>query len=207
MSPVCSINFAAMKILVGCEYSGIVSEAFAAKGHQVTSCDLNHPGENIIRRKHYIDDVFKIASLDQWDLGIFFPSCQFLCRASFAHINSPGRRQSQMQAVDFVRRLWSLPIHRIAIENPIGVLSSVWRPPSQIIFPWYYGDNYSKDICLWLKRLPRLNGIPLITQPEKLKSVSNHVNSRMDQQLKSKIRSRFFPQVAAAMAKQWDFIV
>lgn len=195
-----------MKILVGCEYSGIVSEAFAAKGHQVTSCDLHHPGENVLCRKHYINDVFKVASLDHYDLAIFFPPCTFLCRASFAHINSPGRRQSQEKAIDFVRRLYALPIERIAIENPIGVLSSAWRPPSQIIFPWYYGDNYSKDICLWLKRLPRLNGIPRVIQPEKLRSVSNHVNSRMTQQLKSKIRSRFFPAVAAAMAEQWNFI-
>lgn len=196
-----------MKVLVGCEYSGIVSEEFAAKGHQVTSCDLNHPGENVRLRKHYQDDVFKIASLDQYDLAIFFPPCTYLCRASMAHINSPGRKDSMSSALAFVRRLWSLPIDRIAIENPIGKLSTLWRRPSQIIYPWYYGDNYTKDICLWLKRLPRLNGIPRILQPEKLRSVSNHVNGRMTQEVRSKIRSKFFPTVAAAMAQQWNFIV
>jgi hypothetical protein len=196
-----------MKVLVGCEYSGIVSEAFGAKGHQVTSCDLNHRGENVLQRKHYIDDVFKIASLDHYDLAIFFPPCTYLCRASMAHINSPGRKESMSSALDFVRRLWALPIDRIAIENPIGKLSTLWRPPSQIIYPWYYGDNYSKDICLWLKRIPRLNGIPRIIQPEKLRSVSNHVNGRMSQEQKSKRRSLFFPTIAAAMAEQWNFIV
>lgn len=196
-----------MRVLVGCEYSGIVAEAFAAKGHKVVSCDLHYRGENVLRRTHYVADVFAVASLDHYDLGIFFPPCTYLCRASMAHVNSPGRKEKTEMSLDFVRRLWSLPIDRIAIENPIGLLSTMWRPPSQIIYPWYYGDNYSKDICLWLKRLPRLNGIPEVKQPAKLRKVSNHVNSRMSQDLKSKIRSKFFPTVAAAMADQWNFII
>lgn len=81
----------------------------------------------------------------------------------------------------------------------------MWKRPTQIIYPWYYGDNYSKDICLWLKGLPRLNGIPGIEEPAKLKRVSNHVNSRMSQDLKSKIKSKFFPTIAAAMAEQWSY--
>lgn len=195
-----------MKILIGCEYSGIVSEAFAAKGHQVVSCDLHHPGENVLRRTHYIADVFAIASSAEWDLAIFFPPCTYLCRASMAHINSPGRRENMSRASAFVQQLYNLPIPRIAIENPIGTLSTLWRPPSQIIYPWYYGDKHSKDICLWLKRLPRLNGTPRITRPEKLIPVSNHVNGRMSQNQKSKIRSKFFPLVAVAMADQWNFL-
>lgn len=194
-----------MRILVGCEYSGLVSEAFAAKGHTVVSCDLHHRGEGIVRRTHYVADVFEVASSGEWDLGIFFPPCTYLCRASMARIKSPGRKESMVDSVEFVRRLWLLPINRIAIENPIGKLSTLWRPPSQTIYPWYYGDNYSKDICLWLKRLPRLNGIPGVECPRSLRSVSNHVNSRMDQTTKSKIRSKFFPRVAQAMADQWDF--
>lgn len=196
-----------MKIFVGFEYSGIVSEAFAAKGHEVTSCDLL-PGENIVSRRHIQGDVFSQMSLDQYDLGIFFPPCTYLCCASMGQMRiDPVRRLKIAEAVSLVKRVWCLPIQHIAIENPIGLLSQQWRKPDQLIYPWYYGDPYSKDICLWLKNLPRLPIPRPLGKPPKLKRVSNHVNSRMSPALKSKIKSKFFPGVARVMAETWSNLI
>lgn len=186
-----------MKVLVACEYSGIVSSAFRNKGHNVVSCDLlpsEMPGE------HYIGNVFDIVP-EPFDLMIAFPPCTYLCNAQL-HMKENARLIERKNAINFVLRLYHLPIKHIAIENPKGILSTVFRKPDQIVSPHYFGSPYSKDVCLWLKNLP-----PLIygcMSPGK-KKVYNHVNSRMTQEQKSKIKSKFFPELAAAMAEQWTF--
>ena len=188
-----------MNVLIGCEYSGIVRDAFARAGHYAMSADFEptmSPGN------HYQGDVFDIITLKKWDLFIGFPPCTYLCKAQlFKCVPGSERAKSQALAIDFVRRLLALPIEKIAIENPIGILSTVYRKPDQICYPWQFGDGYRKDICLWLKNLPPL--LPTTLSPGR-RSVSNHVNSRMSQALKSKIKSKFFVGIADAMASQWS---
>lgn len=187
-----------MRVLIACEYSGIVSTAFRHKGHDVTSCDLL-PSE--ARGQHYQGNVFDIIT-EKWDLLIAHPPCTYICNAGLNWINrEAGRKEKQAEAIDFVRRLFASPVLSIAIENPKGIMSSVWRAPDQIIYPYMFGDPYSKDICLWLKNLPPL--ISTCVSPVR-KPVSNHVNGRMSQDQKAKIKSRFFPLTASAMANQWS---
>lgn len=194
-----------MNILFACESSGYPSELFATRGHAVTSCDLL-PGKNIVRRSHIQADIFEVIPSQKWDAIIAFPPCTFLCRASSAHINSPGRRVAAIAAINFVKKIFTADCPLIAVENPIGFLNSNWSAPSQIIYPWQFGDNYSKDICLWLKGFPRLSPAVTVPGPGKLRPVSNHVNGRMSQTSKSEIKSswKHFPNLSLAMANQWS---
>lgn len=188
-----------MEVLVACEYSGIVRDAFTRAGHYAMSCDFE---PTMSAGNHYQGDVFDIIDLRKWDLLIAHPPCTFLCRAQmFKCVPGSPRFISQVSAIDFVRRLSAADIDKICIENPIGILSTVFRKPEQIVYPWQFGDPYRKDICLWLKNLPPL--LPTTLSPGR-KSVSNHVNSRMSQAVKTKIKSKFFVGVAEAMASQWS---
>lgn len=188
-----------LKILVACEYSGIVRDAFNRAGHDAMSADLlpsESPG------KHYQGNVFDVLQNETFDMMIAFPPCTYLAQCQMAQmLNSKSRMRKALTAYCFVRRLFDADIPRIAIENPVGALSTIWRKPDQIVSPGNFGDNHSKKICLWLKNLS-----PLISTVynNKKQPVSNHVNSRMSQALKSKIKSKFFPLVADAMANQWN---
>ena len=186
-----------MKVLIGCEYSGIVRNAFATRGHDAVSCDLlptESPGQ------HFTEDIFKTANRRTWDILITFPPCTYLCRAQAHLLKDPERYKKHLKALDFVRRLWELPVSRIAIENPIGFLSTKWRKPDQITSFNNFGDPYKKDICLWLKNLPVLRSTHIVRGTKK---TCNHTNSRMSQDLKTKIKSKFLPGIANAMAEQW----
>lgn len=192
-----------MRVLIGCEYSGIVASAFATKGHDVTSCDLL-PNESpdfssVPSFRHIQGDVFQLISQESFDMMIAFPPCTYLCKAQMFRKTEQDMLRT-FAGANFVRRLLFSHIPFIAIENPIGWLNTNWRPPSQIVHASDFGSPYGKDICLWLKNLP-----PLITgyKSPGTKKVSNHVNSRMSQALKSKIKSKFFPEVAEAMSNQW----
>lgn len=189
-----------MRVLVACEYSGIVRSAFERRGHYVMSADFEPtdlPGN------HYQGDVFDI--IDQgWDIMIAHPPCTYLCKGQFHLLkNDPGRQEKSMQAVEFVRRLLWCDIPKVAIENPIGLLNHHVKRHDQLVYPYYFGDTYSKDVCFWLKNLPPLP-IPdrSLWSPIR-KSVSIHVNGSMSQAQKSKIKSRFFYHTAEAMAKCW----
>lgn len=151
-----------MKVLVACEFSGAVREAFRALGHEAMSCDLL-PTE--VPGPHYCGDVRDV--LDHgWDLMVAHPPCTYLA-SSGIHWNSrtPGRSEKTDEAVAFVRELMDAPIQRIAIENPIGVLSSRIRKPDQIIQPWHFGHDASKSTCLWLKNLPKLKPTNILQSP------------------------------------------
>ncbi len=142
-----------MKVLVACEFSGVVRDAFLALGHDAVSCDLldtEQPGP------HIRGDVYEILG-DGWDLMIAHPPCTYLS-SSGLHWNGriPGRAQMTEEAVRFVRNLMEAPIPRIAVENPIGCLSTRIRKPDQIVQPWQFGEDASKATCLWLKGLPAL---------------------------------------------------
>lgn len=141
------------RILIACEFSGIVREAFKAKGHDVWSCDLL-PSE--IEGNHIQEDVLFVLE-DGWDMMIAFPPCTYLC-SSGLHWNKrvAGREEKTHEAMLFVFSLLDAPIPKIALENPIGCISSHYRKPDQIIQPYQFGEDASKQTCLWLKNLPLL---------------------------------------------------
>lgn len=198
-----------MKVLIACEYSGIVSAAFVREGWQVTSCDLL-PTEavgisNHGSFRHYIGDVFDVIDAEPYDLLVGFPPCTFLCQAQMFRTIKPKFEIKTLLAYNFVLRLFFSRIKHVAIENPVGWLNTNFRKPDQITSPHMFGSPYSKKVCLWLKNLPQL----IEGQPSPgLKKVNNHTNSRMTQEERSKIRSKFFPELADAMAVQWtDYII
>lgn len=195
-----------MRVLVACEYSGRVRDAFAAMGHAAMSCDLlptDQPG------KHYQGDIFDIIG-DGWDLMIAHPPCTYLC-SSGLHWNKriDGRQALTDDALEFVRRLLAAPIDRIALENPIGCISSQIRKPDQTIQPYQFGHDASKSTCLWLKNLPALRATELIA-PRIVagkKRWANQTDSGQNKLPPSadrwKIRSETYQGIAAAMAAQW----
>lgn len=195
-----------MKILVACEYSGTVRDAFIARGHEAISCDLL-PTD--VAGPHYEGDVFDIIN-DGWDLMIAHPPCTYLC-SSGLHWNkrTPGRQELTDEALEFVQRLLDAPIGKIALENPIGCISTKIRKPSQIIQPWQFGHDASKATCLWLKGLPLLTPTQLI-EPRIVdgkKRWANQTDSGQNKLPPSedrwKIRSETYRGIAEAMAFQW----
>ncbi len=141
-----------MRVLVACEYSGRVRDAFLALGHDAMSCDLlptESPGP------HYQGDVFDIIG-NGWDLMIAHPPCTHLAVSGARHFEAKRADGRQQAALDFVRALLNAPIPRIALENPVSIISSAIRKPDQIIQPWQFGHGETKATCLWLKGLPLL---------------------------------------------------
>ena len=141
-----------MRVLIACEYSGAVRDAFRARGHDAMSCDLL-PTE--VDGPHYQGDVFDVIE-DGWDLMVCHPPCTDLAVSGARHFPAKIADGRQGAALDFVRRLLDAPIERIALENPISVISSKIRKPDQIIQPWMFGHGEVKATCLWLKNLPLL---------------------------------------------------
>ena len=196
-----------MRVLVACEYSGAVRDAFIRAGHYAASCDLL-PSESPLG-DHYQCDVLTI--LDHgWDLMIAHPPCTYLC-ASGLHWNKrrPERAQQTEDALDFVRRLLDAPIARIALENPIGCISTRIRKPDQTIQPHQFGHDASKATCLWLKGLPPLAPTKHIAprQVDGRKRWGNQTDSGQNKLPPSadrwKIRSETYQGIADAMANQW----
>lgn len=182
-----------MRILVACEYSGAVRDAFSRLGHDATSCDLL-PAET--EGNHVQGDVTPL--LDQeWDLIIAFPPCTDLCVSGarwFAEKRADGR---QADAIDFFMLFARANAPRIAIENPVGIMSSMWRKPDQIIQPWQYGHGETKATCLWLKGLPKLVPTNIVEGRE---ARIHRMSPGPD---RAKERSRTFEGIAQAMAEQW----
>ena len=192
-----------MKILVACEFSGTVRDAFAAQGHDAWSCDLlpsERPGQ------HYQGEVEDIIE-EGWDLMIAHPPCTFLC-SSGLHWNKrrPERAVQTHEAMLFVFSLLDAPIPMIALENPIGCISSNYRKPDQIIQPYQFGHPESKATCLWLKGLPVLIPTNILTKPDsgrwdnQTASGQNKLTPSAD---RWKERSRTYQGIADAMAAQW----
>lgn len=195
-----------MRVLIACEFSGVVRRAFRALGHDAWSCDLL-PAEDDSEH-HYQGDVLKWNS-GPWDLMIAHPPCTYLSRAGARWWKELDRRALADAAAEFVFKLRDAPIERIAIENPIGQLNQRWRYPDQTINPWQFGDPYTKATCLWLKNLPplmdsvicteRTPWLPSNTGHKKRLGGKSHPGLMQD----SKDRARTFPGFAAAMAAQW----
>jgi len=191
-----------MKILIACEYSGTVRDAFSALGHDATSCDIlptEKPG------KHYQGDVTEILG-DGWDIMIAHPPCTYLS-VSGIHWNNRGRGWDQTEkALEFVQLLMNAPISRIAIENPISIISSRIKKPSQVIQPWMFGHMEQKATCLWLKNLPALretNNVKaeMMKLPDKERQRIHYLPPSKD---RWKLRSTTYQGIADAMAKQWS---
>lgn len=181
-----------LRILVGCEFSGIVREAFAAKGHDVWSCDFL-PTE--IPGNHIQGDLSKILG-DDWDLAIFHPPCTHLAVSGARWFKN--KLMEQQEALEFVRLLLAAPIPRIALENPVSIISSRIRKPDQTIQPFMFGDPYRKTTCLWLKNLPLLRPTNIVKGRQPKCWLEPPGPDRW------KNRSRTYPGIARAMAEQWS---
>jgi hypothetical protein len=184
-----------MRILVACEFSGVVREAFCARGHDAWSCDLidtEIPGPHF---KASFQEVIIHGSHGWWDMLIAFPPCTYLARSGARWWKT--RKKEQREALDFVRMLMSVPINKIAIENPIGIISTKIRKPDQIIQPWQFGHGETKATCLWLKNLPKLEPTNIVDGREP------RIHYEPPSPDRWKNRSRTLTGIAQAMAHQW----
>lgn len=195
-----------MRVLVACESSGAVRDAFLARGHDAMSCDLlptDKPGP------HHQGDVREVLGLG-WDLMIAHPPCTFLC-SSGLHWNKriEGREQMTLEALEFVRLLLAAPVPRIALENPVGRIGTAIRKADQTVQPWQFGHDASKRTSLWLKGLPLLRPTEFVAprmvnnRPRWANQTDSGQNRLAPSPDRWKLRSETFQGIAQAMAEQW----
>lgn len=204
-----------MKILLACEESQAVTKEFRKRGHDAYSCDIldesgGHP------EWHLQGDVTKLLTL-KWDMIIAFPPCTFLTVTGnrWFNVEKYGDKARQRvidreEAVAFFKMFADTDCPRIAIENPVGVMSSRWRKPDQIVNPYQFGDPFEKKTCFWLKGLPKLESTDVVTPPPRTKFSSGKSMPswyadawKLPKEERAKLRSKTFPGIAAAMAEQW----
>lgn len=205
-----------MKVLVACEFSGVVRDAFRARGHDAWSCDLRETEAD--EKWHLVGDVFDCLDNptfgEPWDMLVAFPPCTHLASSGAVYWKEKQADGRQRAAIDFVVRLFSYPLEHVAVENPTGILSTRWRKPDQIIHPYHFGDPYMKRTCLWLKGLPllrRTNQVEPIAhwhggaRRGGIKKDGTRTPARLPTALKygERERSRTFQGIAKAMAQQW----
>jgi len=184
-----------MRVLVACEFSGIVRDAFKAKGHYAVSCDVlptERPGDHFHGR---IEDVLSLFDT-KWDLMIAHPPCQHLAVSGARWFKD--KQEEQKLAIEFFMKLVNAPIPKIAVENPISIMSTQYRKPNQIIQPWQYGHGETKATCLWLKNLPKLTPTDIVEGREA------RVHKCPPGKDRWKIRSKTLQGIANAMAEQWS---
>ena len=198
-----------MKILIACEESQEVCKAFRKLGHKAFSCDTL-PCSGGYPKWHIQDDVLKHLN-EGWDMMIAFPPCTYLTKAGNMWYNSPGRKEKRELALKFFLKLTKANIPKICIENPIGYISTMFRKPNQIIQPYYFGDKEQKATCLWLFNLPKL----IFPEENKLKKPKPKYICKSGKKVywsdsfgsnikdRARIKSKTFPGIAKAMAKQW----
>lgn len=195
-----------MRVLIACEFSGIVRDAFKVRGHDAWSCDIlptEKPGN------HYQGDVMDIIN-DGWDMMIAFPPCTHLAVSGarwFPEKRLDGRQQ---EGIDLFMRLACADIEFIAIENPVGIMSTEWREPDQIVQPFWFGDSFKKKTCLWLKGLPVLMPTNMVSEGEQVTYASGKSMPkwyadayRLPPKDRARLRSLTFLGIADAMADQW----
>lgn len=215
-----------MKVLVACEESQTVTIAFRERGHEAYSCDIQ-PCSGGHPEWHFQQDVLPLLNQD-WDLMIAHPPCTYLAVSGAAWFDSPlypNRRKDQKDSIEFFMKLAYAPIDKIAIENPVGIMSTHWRQPTQIIQPWMFGDEAQKTTCLWLKNIPKLRyghevqmALGEITPPqtkitgkgEFITHASGKTKPKwfadalsLPKEERQKARSKTFQGIANAMAEQW----
>jgi len=211
-----------IRILVACEESNAVSGRFNDAGFDSWSCDLQYSSD-IFNKKHYRCSVFDIIN-DGWHCLIAFPPCTHLAVTGAKHFLKKEKDGRQAAAIEFFMAMVNAPIHRIAIENPVGIMSGLHKPPTQIVEPYYFGDKATKKTCLWLKNLP-----PLFhnAKPDLFNPTATHVDrgrekvygdgskfskwyaetSNLPHSERSKARSKTFNGIADAMVDQWSPII
>lgn len=197
-----------MKVLVACEYSGVVRDAFLTKGHDAMSCDLMDTDSS---GPHYKGDVFDIIE-NGWDLMIAHPPCTFLCTSGARWLDDPrypNRREDRERAAEFFMKLYHAPIPKVCCENPAGYMTPYFRKPDQYVKPYEYGHPTTKKTGLWLKNLPKLTPTNIVT-PEVHITPSGRVwdkwffeSSVLPLKDRMKFRSKTFKGIAEAMADQW----
>lgn len=188
-----------MLVLVACEFSGIVREAFGVRGHDVVSCDLLPATmPTTATTAHYVGDVQDIIN-EPWDLIIAHPPCTYLAVSGARWFKT--RMQEQSDAVEFFMRFARHRCPRVAIENPIGVMSRLWRKPDQIVQPWMFGHGETKATCLWLKGLPLLMTTDIVSG--RVPRVHYESPGVVDGMTRQQRRSITLQGIAEAMAEQW----
>ena len=204
-----------MKVLVACEESQVVCTEFRKRGHEAYSCDIlpcsgGHP------EWHIQQDVLPLLK-EKWDIIIAFPPCTYLTVTGnrWFNIDRYGekaiqRHKDRKDAIDFFMAFANADCDKIAIENPVGIMSSEWRKPNQIINPWQFGDAFEKKTCLWLKGLPELKPTNIVEIPQRKRFDSGKTMPswyaeawRLPKEERAKLRSKTFPGIAKAMAEQW----
>lgn len=206
-----------MKVLVACEESQAVCKEFRALGHEAYSCDIlpcsgGHP------EWHLQQDVTELLK-QKWDMIIAFPPCTHLSNAGAAYWKEKQEDGRQQAAIDFFMLFVNADCSKIAIENPVGIMSKKYRKPDQIIQPWQFGDEASKKTCLWLKGLPLLQPTNIVDRGEFYKIYPPAKNGKaytvplwyqklsgLSTEERAKMRSKTFPGIAAAMAEQWGLL-
>ena len=183
-----------MRVIVACEYSGRVREAFRKLGHDAWSCDiLESEDDSEFHIQTRIEDIIN----DGWDLMIAHPPCTHLAVSGARHFKAKQESGVQQEALEFVRLLLEADIPKIALENPISIISSKIRKPDQIIQPWQFGHGETKATCLWLKGLPKLVPTNIVDGREQ------RIHKMPPSPTRWKERSRTYQGIADAMAQQW----
>lgn len=203
-----------MKILLACEESQEVCKRFRALGHEAYSCDIlpcsgGHP------EWHIQGDVLPLLE-QEWDMIIAFPPCTHLAVSGAAHFAKKRADGRQQEGIDFFMRFANAKCDKIAIENPIGIMSKLWRKPDQIIQPWQFGDKFQKSTCLWLKGLPKLVPTNIVEKGEFKEWIDPKTGKtkkqpmwffealKLSKEERAKVRSKTFPGIADAIANQWS---
>jgi hypothetical protein len=184
-----------MRVIVGCEFSQIVTKAFRDKGHEAFSCDLL-PTEGT-PAWHFQEDIFAVLAREKFDLGIFHPPCTDLAVSGARWFSEKIADGRQGRAIQFFMNIGNAAIPKIAVENPICIMSSRWRKPDQIVQPWQFGHGEVKATCLWLKNLPNLVPTKIV------EGRAARVWKMGPSPTRGKDRSRTFQGIADAMAEQW----
>lgn len=182
-----------MRVLIACEFSGIVRDAFKDKGHEAWSCDLLSTEKE---GKHIQGDVLKWID-KSWDLMIACPPCTHLAVSGARWFKD--KQEEQKEAIEFFMALINASVEQICVENPISIISTVYRKPDQIIQPWMFGHGETKATCLWLKNLPKLQPTNIV------EGKKNRIHKMTPSKERWKNRSRFYTGIAEAMATQWNF--
>lgn len=189
-----------MKVLVACEFSGVVRDAFLEKGHEAESCDIlptERPGP------HIQGDVLQVIQRGKWDLMIAHPPCTYISNMSNCRIREPGRKEKRKLGMEFFMKLINAPIDRIAVENPRGLPEREYRKADQIIQPYWFGHNASKATCLWLKNLPLLIPTNIVAPDRKFDGKRYRTWVDTAKSHTSHFRSITFQGIANAMSSQW----
>jgi site-specific DNA-cytosine methylase len=188
-------------ILVACEVSGIVRDAFIRRGHNAVSVDIS-PSDSAFG-PHIQGDALEAIHSHNWDMLIAFPPCQHLSVSGARYWADKARDGRQQAALDFVKQIMNAPVNKICIENPVGKISTAIRRPDQIIQPWWFGEDASKKTCLWLTNLPPLMATNIIKKDRYANQTPSGQNKLGPSPDRAKKRAMTYVGVAEAMATQW----